>query len=179
MPMSPRLPWPTVACATVLALGAAIATYSALSDDDGAGPPEVELVPDELSFTTFDDELVPVASLDGTPTVVNFFASTCVPCITEMPAFEQVHADLGDQVTFLGLAVQDRPEDALDLVDQTGVTYRTAQDPDASVFNALGAVVLPTTVLLDADGDVLATKLGALDEGELRTLLADELGIPS
>jgi thiol-disulfide isomerase/thioredoxin len=176
MPVSPRLPWPTVAFATVLALGAAVATYSVLSDDDGADPPEVELVP-ELSFTTFDDELVPMDSLQGTPTVVNFFASTCVPCITEMPAFEEVFQELGDEVAFLGLAVADRPDDAQDLVERTGVTYPTAQDRDSAVITALGGSVLPTTALLDAEGEVVTTHNGELDADELRRLIADELGI--
>ncbi len=182
MPM-PRLPWPTVALSTVLALGAAIGTYQLLADDEPADP-QVELTPegeipdpDGAVFTTFDGEEVELSTLDGTPTVVNFFSSTCVPCITEMPAFEEVHQDLGGQVEFLGLAVADRPEDAQALVDRTGVTYETAQDKDTSVFNALGALVLPTTVLLDADGTVVASHPGALDADQLRALLADELGI--
>jgi thiol-disulfide isomerase/thioredoxin len=109
---------------------------------------------------------------------VNFFASTCTPCITEMPALEEVYQDVGgDQVAFLGLAVTDRPEDAQALVAQTGVTYPTAQDPNADVITALGGTVLPTTVLLDADGTIVATHNGALDADELRGLLADELGI--
>ena len=84
--------------------------------------PEDEVAsPDEVTFVTFDDQEVPLSSLRGTPTVVNFFASTCTPCITEMPAFEEVYQELGgDQLAFLGLAVADRPDDALALVEQTG-----------------------------------------------------------
>ena len=158
-----------------------------LAGDEEAAPsgsleltPEGELPdPDEVTFTTFDGEEVALTSLRGGPTVVNFFASDCGPCITEMPALEEVHQQLQAEVAFLGLAVADRPEDAQDLVDRTGVTYPTAQDRDASVSTALGASVLPTTVLLDADGDVVATHHGELDADELRELIADELGITS
>lgn len=186
MPTERRLPLPIVALSTVLALGAAVATYVVLDGDDPASSPgtitltptdEEPADPDEVTFTTFDGETVALASLQGTPVLVNFFASTCVPCITEMPDLEEVHQELGDQVTFLGLALQDRPDDALDLVERTGVTYRTAQDKDASVIAALGGTVLPTTVLLDADGEVVATHNGQLDADDLRDLLADELGI--
>ena len=93
-----------------------------------------------------------LSTLQGSPVVVNFFASTCVPCITEMPALEEVHAEFGDRVEFLGLAVFDRPEEAQRLVEQTGVTYPTAQDKDGTAIEALGGTMLPTTVLLDADG---------------------------
>ena len=189
MSESPRLPWRTIAVSTVLALLAAGATVVLLSDDadDEGSTTPITLVPedevptfDEATFTTFDGEEVPLASVRGTPTVVNFFSSTCVPCITEMPAFEAVHqAVSGDEVAFLGLAVADRTDDALALVDRTGVTYPTAEDKDASVITALGGIGLPTTVFLDADGEVVYRKTGELSAEELRAALADELGVGS
>ncbi len=176
-----------LALSTTLALAAAALTIVVLSDDDedptDPGSVSLDLVPEadgepsSLTFTTFEGDLVELSSLEGGPVVVNFFASFCTPCITEMPAFEEVHQALGDQVTFLGLAVTDQPEEALALVDRTGVTYRTAQDKDGSVIAELGGTSLPTTVLLDADGEVVASHSGELDAGELRDLLADELGI--
>jgi len=180
-----RLPWRVVAMSTLLALGAAVATYVVLADDpEPTASAALELTPegdlptfDEASFTTFDGETVALTSLLGSPTVVNFFSSSCTPCIKEMPAFEQVFQQAGSQVAFLGLAVNDRPEDAQALVAQTGVTYPTAQDPDNSVINVLGGTVLPTTVLLDADGQVVATRSGELSADELRALLADRFGI--
>jgi thiol-disulfide isomerase/thioredoxin len=185
---SPRLPWRLVAASTVLALCAATATYVVLDDGGDDNPPAgtIELTPDGevgvdgVAFTTFDGAEVDLSTLRGGPTLVNFFASTCVPCVTEMPAFEEVYQELGDeQVAFLGLAVADRADDALALVDETGVTYPTAQDPETSVFTELGGSVLPTTVLLDADGEIVATHHGELDADELRAFLADELGVTS
>jgi cytochrome c biogenesis protein CcmG/thiol:disulfide interchange protein DsbE len=187
---SPRLPWRVVALSTGLALVAATATYAALSGREepstgGATTGTVQLTPEseaaplgEAAFVTFEGEEVPLTSLQGTPTVVNFFASTCTPCITEMPAFEEVHQALdATEVAFLGLAVADAPEAARALVEETGVTYPTAGDPEARVISALGGSVLPTTVLLDAGGRVVARHSGPLDADELRALLADELGV--
>lgn len=189
VPRAPRLPLRLLALSTSLALAAAVGTYALLDDDDepALASDSLLLTPtdetagdtDSVVFTTFEGDEVPLSSLRGTPVLVNFFASTCVPCITEMPALEEVHQQLGDQVTFLGLALQDRPDDALELVERTGVTYRTAQDKDASVITALGGTVLPTTVLLDADGQILTSRSGQLDADELRQMIADELGIQS
>ena len=185
----PRLPWRTIAASTLLALLAAAATVVLLSDDDADGDDSttpITLVPedevptfDEATYVTFEGDEVPLPSLRGTPTVVNFFSSTCAPCITEMPAFEEVHQQLRDsgQVDFLGLAVADRTDDAKALVDSTGVTYPTAEDKDSSVINVLGGTLLPTTVLLDADGEVVARHSGPLSADELRQLVADELGV--
>lgn len=184
MPVSdtPRLPLRVIALSTVLALLAAFGTYVLLDDGGTSGDGAVDLPltpedPNGATFTTFDGDTVELASLRGTPLLVNFFASTCVPCVKEMPAFEEVHQELGDQITFLGLALQDRPEEALALVDRTGVTYRTAQDRDASVITALGGIQLPTTVLLDANGEIVARHAGALTADQLRTFVRDKLGI--
>jgi thiol-disulfide isomerase/thioredoxin len=185
---APRLPLRVIALSTVLALAAATGVYALLQDDD-ASPTAgtIQLTPadefpddpDVAAFTTFDGDTVPLSSLRGTPVLVNFFASTCVPCVKEMPDLEEVHQEIGDRITFLGLALQDRPEDALDLIERTGVTYRTAQDRDASVITALGGTVLPTTVLLDAEGQIVALHNGEIDAARLRRLIADELGIRS
>ena len=180
---------------TAIALLAAAGTVVLLSDEreprrdegpEGSDGPTVTLVPaedvpsfEQAVFTTFDGEDVPLRTLRGRPTVVNFFASYCTPCITEMPAFEDVYADIGPrgEVAFLGLAVSDRTEDAEQLVADTGVTYPTAEDKDGSVIAALEGVVLPTTVLLDAEGEVVARRSGALSADDLRRLLEDELGL--
>jgi thiol-disulfide isomerase/thioredoxin len=187
VPEVPRFGWRLLLASTALAAIAAVATYVVLDDggdDDGETTrptiqldPEVEIDPDAVTFTDFDGEEAPLTSLRGRPVVVNFFASTCAPCVTEMPAFEEVHRELGEEITFLGLAVQDRRDAALELVDRTGVTYRTAQDRDGAVFTALEGILLPTTVLLDADGGIVDSHAGALDADELRLWLADELGI--
>jgi thiol-disulfide isomerase/thioredoxin len=192
---SPRLPWRTIAASTALALLAAAGMVVLLSDDasdepdDGSVPSSVitleniDDVPtfDEASYTTWDGDEVALSTVRGKPTVVNFFASTCIPCISEMPAFEEVYQDLGSSgapVQFLGVAIStDRTEDALALVDTTGVTYPTGKDLDNSVAGALDVPLLPTTVFLDADGNVAATSSGELSADELRSLIAEDLGV--
>lgn len=187
MSASPRIPLRTFVVATALALIAAVATYVLLSDDDDASTstvatvpldPEDPLDPSEVTFTTFDDEQeVALASLRGQPLLVNFFASTCTPCIKEMPALESAHQAVGDEVQFLGLAVQDRPEDALALVERTGVTYRVGQDPKASVFTSVEGLVLPMTVIFSADGELVGSHTGELDEAEILAMIDQSLGV--
>lgn len=193
MPAPSRVPLRWIAASTLLALLAALGTIAVLRGDDGADPvdpaeaasltlePETSELGDVASavFTTFEGDEVGLATLQGSPVVVNFFASTCVPCITEMPALETVHQEVRERVEFLGLAVADRPDDAQRLVEETGVTYTTAQDKDSSVITALGGTMLPTTVLLDADGAIVATHTGKITAEELRGLIAEHFGITS
>jgi thiol-disulfide isomerase/thioredoxin len=60
------------------------------------------------------------ADYKGTPVVVNFFASTCTSCVTEMPAFEQVNQETGDQVRFVGIDVGESAETARSFVEAVG-----------------------------------------------------------
>lgn len=108
------------------------------------------------------------ADYRGKPLVVNFFSSNCAPCIEEMPAFEEVHRELGDDVAFLGMNFQDQVSAATELVEQTGVTYDIARDPSGELARSLGMVVMPSTYFVSPEGKVVDTKAGAMDAGELR-----------
>lgn len=108
------------------------------------------------------------AAYRGRPVVVNFFASTCVPCQTEMPAFEKVHQQLGASVAFVGMDVQDTVDAGRAFVAAVGVSWDIGRDPDASILQQqLGGVGLPTTVILDRDGKVVFSRLGTLDAAKL------------
>jgi thiol-disulfide isomerase/thioredoxin len=120
-----------------------------------------------------------IDALDGRPSVVNFFASWCAPCRAEMPGFAAVHGDVGDQVGFLGLAMQDTRDAAAELVELTGVTYPWGLDPAGEIFALLEGFAMPTTVYVAADGDIVGTDSGAIDESQLRDRLSDLLGVPA
>lgn len=128
-----------------------------------------------VDFVWFDGTPGSTSDLIGTPTIVNFWASNCPPCLAEMPAFEEAHQALIGSVDFVGIDVADDPEAARDLAEQTGVTYRLAEDPDSAVFQSFGGFVLPTTVFLNERGEVAYVWIGALTGEELRKLVDTHL----
>ena len=109
----------------------------------------------------------------GTPMLINFWSSTCVPCLKEMPALESVHADIGDQVIFLGINAQDKEAAAKKMISKTGVSYDNARDPDGSISTRFGALALPRTVLVDGDGKIVATHTGELTREKIVSLLSE------
>jgi cytochrome c biogenesis protein CcmG/thiol:disulfide interchange protein DsbE len=190
-----RLPLLPVVVATVLAVAAASGVFLLLGGGDGgssgASPSgdssSIELSPaGELPAST--DQVV-LAALDGgadrhlgdylgrKPIVLNFFASWCQPCLREMPTFEAEHQRLGDRVTFLGLAFQDRTDEAQQMVDRTGVTYPTFADPAGSALTYFGGVAMPTTVFIDRSGQVTDVISEDLSAGELRDKVDALLGV--
>jgi thiol-disulfide isomerase/thioredoxin len=115
----------------------------------------------------------------GTPVVLNFWSSTCIPCLNEMPAIEEVHQELEGEVTVIGVDVTDTVEAGNEMVAKTGVTYRNARDPRSEIFAVFGGIALPRTVLIAADGTVADTHSGELTADELRTLLDDNGMLPA
>jgi cytochrome c biogenesis protein CcmG, thiol:disulfide interchange protein DsbE len=148
-----------------------VAMAAACSSGGGADGSDVAAI----SYERFDGTEASLGDYEGTPLVVNFFASWCAPCITEMPALEEVHQHYGDEVAFLGLAMNDTVEDAQELVDRTGVTWDLGRDPRGEIIRELGGIGMPTTVLVTAEGRVVETHTGQLTSGELTELIDAEL----
>ena len=142
----------------------------------GADEAEGPRVP-ERSFDTFDGRQLSLPELAGDPLVVNFWASWCPPCIAEMPDLELVHADLGDQVRFVGLNTQDDLARAEELAEQTGVTYQLGIDPDGALFRDFEVVSMPSTFFVDADGVIVHRHAGLLTEPQLREIIDEHLGV--
>lgn len=120
---------------------------------------------------------ISLADYRGRPVVLNFFASWCLFCIGEMPAFQRVYVSLGERVAFIGIATQDRPESALRLAALTKVSYDLADDSSGRVFGQLEANGMPTTVFVDREGRVVERFTGPLTEHALRDRIAEHFSI--
>jgi thiol-disulfide isomerase/thioredoxin len=139
-----------------------------------AGAVQGDPVP-AIVFETFDGTHASFADLRGKPVVVNVWASTCAPCVKEMPAFEKVHQQFGDKVAFVGINNQDSLDAARELASKTGVTYPLWQDQRGDFFVDMKLAAMPTTVLVSSAGTVVATQSGAMDEAKLTALINDKL----
>lgn len=140
----------------------------------GSDGPDVAL---EGTWVDLDGQPVDLATWRGTPVVVNFFASWCVPCRAEMPDFEAVNQAMAGEVRFVGLNVSETDtEAARELVADTGVTYTIGFDGPEEFLEDVGGFGMPTTALFDADGDLVAAHTGVLDAEELQDMIDEEFG---
>lgn len=131
--------------------------------------------PVDFSYVDFDGSSAQLADLPEGPIVVNFFASWCPTCVAEMPDFQTVSQNMSSEVTFLGLATQDRVENAVQLVADTGVTYTVGNDQNGEIFQIFEGLGMPTTVFINADRTVAKVHTGVLDVESLTDTINDEL----
>lgn len=103
--------------------------------------------------------------------VVNFWASWCTSCLHEIPAFVKLYESHRSEVSFLGLNLQDDRDAAAKLARELGITYVLGRDPQGIAFQAFGGVVMPTTVILDAHGEILKRLDGEVSAEQLEAEL--------
>ena len=116
---------------------------------------------------------IEMSSYRGTPVILNFWASWCVPCRTELPAFRSAQRRLGDDVQFLGMSHQDSREDGLDLLARAQIGFPSGFDPKGDVARAYGLYGMPTTIFISADGRIVATRTGEMTEDQLVRAVQD------
>jgi peroxiredoxin len=128
----------------------------------------------DVTFERADGSRATLADYAGQPLVVNVWSSTCAPCVKEMPEFEQVHQQVGDRVTFVGVNNGDSTDKMLEFAAKTGVTYDLLRDPRSELSAKLGIALMPATFFVSPDGKIVRQKTGTLDEEQLRAWI-DEL----
>lgn len=105
----------------------------------------------------------------GHTLLVNLWATWCHPCETETPYLQSVYERYQDQgLRLLGVSVDRRADhDAvIEFVEEFGVSYDIALDPDALSRDLFRARGLPTSVLIDREGTVAFSWIGPIPEGD-------------
>jgi thiol-disulfide isomerase/thioredoxin len=128
----------------------------------------------EVTLTKFGGGRLDLASLRGKPVVVNFWASSCAPCIKEMPLLERVHQQLGDAVEFVGIDAFETPDVGQGMIDRTGVTYTQTVDDSNLALSRFAGTQLPHTVILRADGTVAALHNTSITDDQVLLDLIDQ-----
>ncbi|HEU4750412.1 MAG TPA: TlpA disulfide reductase family protein [Acidimicrobiia bacterium] len=108
------------------------------------------------------------------PTVVNVWASWCLPCRAEAPLLQQAHAEFGDEVEFIGIDYDDNQRGARLFLDEFDLPFPHYFDQPGEIIAELGGFGVPRTYFFAPGGELIKTHNGVIDEQTL-ALQIDEL----
>lgn len=126
-------------------------------------------------FTVYDEagNAYKLSDFEGKPVVLNFWASWCGPCKSEMPDFDAAYAEYGENIHFLIVNMtdgyQETVESAKEFIAESGYSFPVYFDTDLEAAKAYSVYSIPTTYFLDKDGYIIAQGRGALDAETLQT----------
>lgn len=136
-----------------------------------SGETELSEAPD-FTIIDADGNDVSLSDFEGTPVVLNFWASWCPPCKSEMPDFDKVYGELGEDVTFLMVNMTDgnreTTETAKDFIETSGYSFPVYFDTEQEAAIVYSVRSIPTTYFINEEGLLVTGAQGAISEDILR-----------
>ena len=173
--MRPRKRW-LIPLAALPVLG--LLAYGFRTDPRAIPSPLVGRAAAPFVLTTFEGKPVSLEGLRGQVVVLNFWASWCVPaCYEEAPVLEagwRAYRERG--LVVLGVDIQDTEPAARRFIQQLGLTFPNAPDPQGRVSIDYGVYGVPETFVIDRRGMIRLKHVGAVTEPILREAVEPLLG---
>ena len=134
------------------------------SDPRGEHREQAGKVAPDIELRDADDEPATLADARGKPVLVNIWATWCAPCVKELPTLQSVAARPGAP-RVIAVSQDMAPRGSVDaFLDQNKLAdLEVWHDPKMALSSAMGAEVLPTTILYDANGREVWRFVGDLD----------------
>lgn len=162
-----------IALLTGLVAAVAYLASGAIGSDDGPGFPALHPgdSPPDFVLPDLRDPSRSIASSDffGSPTVVTFLSSTCVPCRTELPILQRLADEHRGRVRVVGIDHLEFRDQGLRFVEELGITFPVAHDEAGGTAVAWLVPALPATFFLSGDGRVVRSLLGRATEADLKS----------
>lgn len=142
---------------------------------------EEEVLAPDFTVLDFDGADVTLSDrlADGKPIVLNFWATWCGPCKSELPAFDKAAAEYADEITFMLINLTDgqreTPDGVKEFMEENGYTFPVYFDTEYSAAIPYGASSIPLTYFVTSDGVVVGGYMGAMPEETLYNYLGQLL----
>ena len=151
------------------------------SKNDEAAADDGEIIQTAPDFVVYDKDgnEVSLNSMLGKPVVMNFWATWCGPCKSELPAFEEMYAKYKNDVNFMMINVTDGESQTREIVDKFvddyGYSFPVYYDETIQASYIYGASSIPLTVFVYPDGALYGGRVGAMQKTELEYYIKDIL----
>ena len=134
----------------------------------------------DFSVTNQDGQIVKLSDYFGSPIVVNFWATWCSPCKSELPAFEELSKEYDGKVKFMMGNLTDGYQETVELVKEfvnaNNYTFPVFFDTEYSASSAYQTNYIPETIFIDKDGNMVNKHIGAMNKETLKKYIDTLIG---
>src|SRR2546427_9667620 len=117
--------------------------------------------PPQFSGSTLDDRQLSMKEHRGAVIVLNFWASWCLECRSEMPVLERLQREFSSRgLAIIGVNARENKEAVGRYAKNLGLTFPLVFDPDGKINALYGVIGLPTTFVVGRDGRAIAFTIG-------------------
>ncbi|MCB0116628.1 MAG: TlpA family protein disulfide reductase [Caldilineaceae bacterium] len=127
----------------------------------------------DLTLPTLEGGTFHLADEMGKPVVLNFWATWCAPCRAEMPMLQSTWERYGDNVTIVGVDLDEDPAVVQAFVDELELTFPILLDDGAVIAERFNVSGLPTTLFIDGEGIIRQIYPGQLHSAILAEGIID------
>ena len=169
--------------ALVVLIGGAVLAYNSLDekfdpDTNISGEEEIEQAKDFTVINGIGKEIT-LSENFGKPIVVNFWATWCGPCVSELPYFNDLYEEYKDDVTFMMVNMtdgyQEKLEDVKKFMQDNSYSFPVYYDTNYSAANAYRVSSIPMSLFIESSGEIEDTHLGAMSEAVLENYINELL----
>jgi thiol-disulfide isomerase/thioredoxin len=126
----------------------------------------------EFTLPVLDGTEQALSDLRGTPVLINFWATWCIPCREEMPLLEQTAKQYSGRLVVVGINAGEEEAQVKPFLKEVGVTIPVWMDRDQSVSDRYFVRNFPMTLFIDEKGIIRGMHIGTLNEEQLPRYLA-------
>lgn len=134
---------------------------------DGNGANAATTPAPDFTMTDADGATLTLADFKGKPVLLNFWASWCGPCQSEMPDIQTAWKEHGTDVEFVIVNMTgmngETEQSAKAFLADAGYTFPCYFDANNSAATAFGVSSIPQTYLINAEGNIIGAYMGAMD----------------
>ncbi len=130
-----------------------------------------------FTLETVDGKKVSLSDFKGKGVIINFWATWCPPCRREIPDMIELQKAYSGKFTFIGIAVNDKPENVAAYVKEKGINYPVAMGDEKVVID-YGKFLeggqmrgIPTSFVINPKGEIVTAFVGARDKHAFESVI--------
>jgi peroxiredoxin len=131
----------------------------------------------DFKLTTLTGDQVRLSDLKGKKVLLNFWASWCLPCKSEMPHMQNFYEDYAEkenvEIIAVNLTYGDREKKVKEFVKDYGLTFPIPMDVDGDIGKKFQVVTIPTSYIIDTEGKIQHKIVGPMDGNMIQDFISN------